>query len=66
MALIRASSIQKAAAGLGLLPVGDGLLFGFSFGLGEVMRPVLLLGAVAGVFGLWYFSKGLFCVAVTR
>lgn len=60
MALIRAGSIQKAVAGLGLLLVGGGLLFGFSVGLGVVMRPVLVLGAVASVFGLWHFSKGLF------
>lgn len=62
VAIIRKESIRKAAFGLGLLLVGCGLLFGFAIGLGVVIRPVLALGAAAAVFGLWYFSKGLFYI----
>lgn len=60
MAMIRSDSIRKTVLGLGLLLVAFALLFGFSAGMGVVIRPVLALGGTAAVFGLWYFSIGLF------
>jgi len=60
LAMIRSDSIRKTVLGLGLLLVAFALLFGFSAGIGVVIRPALALGGTAAVFGLWYFSKGLF------
>ncbi len=60
MSMIRSDSIRKTALGLGLLLVAFALLFGFSAGMGIVIRPVLGLGGAAAVFGIWFFCKGLF------
>lgn len=60
MAMIRSDAIRKTALGTGLLLVASALLFGLAAGMRAVIWPVLALGGTAAVFGLWYFSKGLF------
>ncbi|WP_395747140.1 hypothetical protein [Prosthecobacter sp.] len=58
MAMIRSDSIKKAALGFGLLlltGVGGAFLY-----MGGIVRSLLVLNAAASVYGLWFFSKGLF------
>ncbi len=58
MGMIRSDSIKKAALGFGLLLLAGAC--GVFLYMGAVIRPLLVLNAAATVFGLWFFSKGLF------
>ena len=60
IAIIRDDAAKMAALGFGQLLLGVGALVVFSIRLGVIDRPVLVLCALAVVFGTWNLSKGLF------
>ncbi len=58
VALLRNEGIHKAVKGLLLIAAGVALFCGFWYGLGWIMRPVIVISGLLCAWGIWWAVGG--------